>query len=33
MIFRHYTVYKKHDDDENADQTREKLQVLSQMLE
>ena len=25
VIFMHYTVYKKHDDDKNADQTREKI--------
>ena len=30
MILWRYTVYKKHDDDKNADQTREKLHALPQ---
>ena len=33
MIFRLYTVYNKHDDGKITDQTREKSQVLSQVLE
>ena len=35
MIVKHCTDYhyKEHDDDKNVDLTREKLQVLSQVLE
>ena len=33
MIFRHHIVYKKRRDDKIGDQTREKLQVLSHVLE
>ena len=33
MIFRLYTVYNKHNVIEIGNQTREKSQVLSQMLE
>ena len=30
-IFSLHTFYKNHDDDKNGDQTREKLQILSQV--
>ena len=33
MIFRLYTVYKKHEMIKIGNQTREKLQILSQVLE
>ena len=33
MTFRLYTVYNKHYDDKNANQIREKSQVLSQVLQ
>ena len=33
MIFRAYTVYNKHENIKIGNQTREKLQVLSQVLE
>ena len=33
MIFKLYTVYNKHEMIKIANQTRDKLQVLSQMLE